>query len=125
VDPMYEDMSVDEEDKPLVQRQAQVEPKFNNYFNFKRDKGAQAEEPPKKKKGDSLQDVVASLCKNPPGNGANSKLKMNLVTKVPPPIPAPKGKKPCHCVCNFSSYKYFLLTFFFYVWHYLNGPYPL
>jgi hypothetical protein len=87
VDLMYEGISVDEGDKPLpvVQRKAQAEPEFYDYFNFGSDEDAGAEEPPKKKKkGDGLQDVVTSLCKNPPGNGVNSKLKLNLVTKVPP-----------------------------------------
>jgi hypothetical protein len=68
VDLMYEGISVDEEDEPLpvVQRKAQAEPKFYDYFNFRSDEDAGAEEPPKKKKkGDGLQDVVTSLCKNP------------------------------------------------------------
>jgi hypothetical protein len=68
VDLMYKGISVDEEDEPLpvVQRKARAEPEFYNYFNFGSNEDAGAEEPPKKKKkGDSLQDVVTSLHKNP------------------------------------------------------------
>jgi hypothetical protein len=118
VDQMYKGISVDEEDEllPVVQSKAQAEPEFYNYFNFGSDEDAGAEEPPKKKKkGDGLQDVVTSLCKNPPGNGANSKLKLNLVTKVPPPIPAPKGKKPHPLCVQLYFIQILSLTFFLHV----------
>ena len=90
---MDEEMSEEEvAPVPLVRP---PEPDYDDWFNFKSDPAYGLGETPKKKKkkGDGLRDVVATLRKNPPQAGANEKLKINLVTKIPP-IPAPKGKKP-------------------------------
>jgi hypothetical protein len=141
VDPMDEGLSIDEEDAPPMQRQRLAEPDFDdysnfksgdeegvlrkrpvpyyNYFNFGSDDedlapiAARKEPPKKKKKGDGLRDVVATLRKNPPGENS-SKVKMR-VTQVAPPIPAPKGKVKARpqCVQFFTSYPIFLLTVLF------------
>lgn len=141
VDPMDEGLGIDE-DAPPMQRQRLAEPEFDDYSNFKSgDEGVPrkrkvayydyfnfgtddedlapiaAREPPKKKKkkGDGLRDIVATLQKNPPGE--NSKVKMNLVTQVPP-IPALKGKVKAHPLCvefyiypNIIADRYFFFTF--------------
>ena len=123
VDPMDEYLSMDEEDETPVQaapvRIAKPAPDYNDWFNFGSDQedGPIAEEPPKKKKkGDGLRNVVATLRKNPPGE--NAALKVNLVTKVPP-IPALNGKKPRSLCVNFSKSiipKYFTdRPFFFFI----------
>ena len=89
VDPMDEDLSVDEEDAPPVASKKRLAPDYYDYWNFGSDEHIATELPKKKKKGDGLRDVVVALRKNTPSE--NLELKMNLVTKVPP-IPAPKGK---------------------------------
>lgn len=53
---------------------------------------AAEERPKKKKKGEGMRTVVESLRKNLRPVGEISKLKMNLVTMAPPPIPTPKGR---------------------------------
>lgn len=91
VDPMDEDLSVDEEDALPVPSKKRLAPDYYDYWNFGSDEDIATELPRKKKKGDGLRDVVVALRKNVPSE--NLELKMNLVTKVPP-IPAPKGKRP-------------------------------
>jgi hypothetical protein len=162
VDPMDEGLSIDEEDAPPMQRQRLAEPDFDdysnfksgdeegvlrkrpvpyyNYFNFGSDDedlapiAARKEPPKKKKKGDGLRDVVATLRKNPPGENS-SKVKMR-VTQVAPPIPAPKGKVKARplCVQFFTSYPNIFADRSFYDGPYLpettlfyhhSGPLPL
>ena len=106
VDPMDEYLSMDEEDETPVQAPvciAKSAPDYDDWFNFRSDQedGPIAEEPhKKKKKGDGLRNVVATLQKNPPGEIVA--LKVNLVTKVPP-ILALNGKKPRSLCVNFSK----------------------
>ena len=104
---MDEEMSEEEvAPVPLVRP---PEPDYDDWFNFKSDPAYGLGETPKKKKkkGDGLRDVVATLRKNPPQAGVNEKLKINLVTKIPP-IPAPKGKKPRSlCVPIYIISEYF------------------
>jgi hypothetical protein len=108
------DESLEEEDlQPVAD---QVDSEIDEWFDEKPESeennleavviAGQGQLPKKKKKGDGLRDVIVALRKNLPQAGGNSKLDINLVTKVPPPIPAPKGsKKPRPLCVLFTSWR--------------------